>query len=103
MSNSLVVRKNSGNSLTILKSGSVSVNLPPATNATLGGIIVGDNLTITGNGVLSVADTFQPKTSCVTYGLTDTLLPSGPNTFYVRGEHVVQSGRNFYSGLRVLK
>ena len=72
----------------------------PATNTTLGGIIVGDNLTITGNGVLSVADTFQPKTSCVTYGLTDTLLPSGPNTFYVRGEHVVQSGRNFYSGLR---
>jgi hypothetical protein len=72
----------------------------PATNTTLGGIIVGDNLSITGNGVLSVADTFQPKTSCVTYGLTDTLLPSGPNTFYVRGEHVVQSGRNFYSGLR---
>ena len=27
--------------------------LPPATNATLGGIIVGDNLSITGNGVLS--------------------------------------------------
>lgn len=53
MSNSLVVRKNSGNSLTILKSGSLSVSLPPATNATLGGIIVGDNLTITGNGVLS--------------------------------------------------
>ena len=72
----------------------------PATNTTLGGIIVGGNLSITGNGVLSVADTFQPKTSCVTYGLTDTLLPSGPNTFYVRGEHVVQSGRNFYSGLR---
>ena len=72
----------------------------PATNTTLGGIIVGSNLSITGNGVLSVADTFQPKTSCVTYGLTDTLLPSGPNTFYVRGEHVVQSGRNFYSGLR---
>ena len=53
MSNSLVVRKNSGNSLTILKSGSLSVSLPPATNTTLGGIIVGDNLTITGNGVLS--------------------------------------------------
>ena len=53
MSNSLVVRKNSGNSLTILKSGSVSVNLPPATTTTLGGVIVGDNLSITGNGVLS--------------------------------------------------
>ena len=53
MSNSLIVRKNSGNSLTILKSGSLSVSLPPATNTTLGGIIVGDNLTITGNGVLS--------------------------------------------------
>ena len=55
MSNSLVVRKNSGNSLTILKSGSLSAiaSLPPATNTTLGGIIVGDNLSITGNGVLS--------------------------------------------------
>jgi uncharacterized protein YjbI with pentapeptide repeats len=29
------------------------VTLVPATNATLGGVIVGDNLTITGNGVLS--------------------------------------------------
>ena len=77
-----------------------SANLPPANSTTLGGIIVGDNLTITGNGVMSVADTFQPKTSCVTYGLTDTLLPSGPNTFYVRGEHVVQSGENSYTGLR---
>jgi hypothetical protein len=53
MSNSIVIRKNSGNSLTIAKSGSVSTTLVPATNATLGGIIVGDNLTITGNGVLS--------------------------------------------------
>ena len=78
----------------------VSGSSVPATTSTIGGIIVGDNLTITGNGVLSVADTFQPKTSCVTYGLTDTLLPNGPNTFYVVGEHVVQSGRNFYTGLR---
>ena len=31
----------------------VSANLIPATNATLGAIIVGDNLSITGNGVLS--------------------------------------------------
>ena len=76
------------------------ITLVPANNTTLGGIIVGDNLSITGNGVLSVADTFQPKTSCVTYGLTDTLLPSGPNTFYVRGEHVVQSEKNSYTGLR---
>ena len=72
----------------------------PATNTTLGGIIVGDNLSITGNGVLSVADTFQPKLANTTYGLTDTLLPSGPNTFYVSGEHVVQSGKNSYTGLR---
>ena len=78
----------------------ISGSSVPATNTTLGGIIVGDNLSITGNGVLSVADTFQPKTSCVTYGLTDTLLPSGPNTFYVSGEHVVQSGKNSYTGLR---
>jgi uncharacterized protein YjbI with pentapeptide repeats len=53
MSNSIVIRKNSGNSLTIAKSGSVSTTLVPATNTTIGGIIVGDNLSITGNGVLS--------------------------------------------------
>lgn len=53
MSNSIVIRRNSGNSLTIIKSGSVSTTLAPATNTTLGGIIVGDNLSITSNGVLS--------------------------------------------------
>jgi uncharacterized protein YjbI with pentapeptide repeats len=53
MSNSIVIRKNSGNSLTIAKSGSISTTLVPATNTTLGGVIVGDNLSITGNGVLS--------------------------------------------------
>lgn len=78
----------------------ISGSSVPATTSTIGGIIVGDNLSITSNGVLSVSNTFQPKTSCVTYGLTDTLLPNGPNTFYVVGEHVVQSGKNFYTGLR---
>ena len=32
---------------------SSNYTLPPANNTTLGGIIVGDNLSITGNGVLS--------------------------------------------------
>lgn len=100
MSNSLVVRKNSGNSLTILKSGSVSVNLPPATNATLGGIIVGANLSITGNGVLSVADTFQPKLANTTYGLTDTGIISNESEYYVNGEYVNKGLDKYYTGLR---
>ena len=100
MSNSLVVRKNSGNSLTILKSGSVSVNLPPATNTTLGGIIVGANLSITGNGVLSVANTFQPKLANTTYGLTDTGIINNESEYYVNGEYVNKGLDKYYLGLR---
>lgn len=100
MSNSLIVRKNSGNSLTILKSGSVSVNLPPATNTTLGGVVVGDNLTITGNGVLSVADTFQPKLANTTYGLTDTGIINNESEYYVNGEYVNRGLDKYYLGLR---
>lgn len=101
MSNSLVVRKNSGNSLTILKSGSVSVNLPPATNTTLGGIIVGANLSITGNGVLSVANTFQPKLANTTYGLTDTGITYSPGyNYYVNGEYITDGLKRYIIGLR---
>jgi uncharacterized protein YjbI with pentapeptide repeats len=98
MSNSLVVRKNSGNSLTILKSGSLSAiaSLPPATNTTLGGIIVGDNLTITGNGVLSaqpggvtafnnrtgnVSLTSNDVTSALTYTPLTSTTPYGNMSF----------------------
>jgi uncharacterized protein YjbI with pentapeptide repeats len=102
MSNSIVIRKNSGNSLTIAKSGSVSTTLVPATNATLGGVIVGDNLTITGNGVLSVANTFQPKLANTTYGLTDTGIPyiPGYTDYYIRGEYVADGLKRYYIGLR---
>jgi uncharacterized protein YjbI with pentapeptide repeats len=102
MSNSIVIRKNSGNSLTIAKSGSISTTLAPATNATLGGIIVGDNLTITGNGVLSVANTFQPKLANTTYGLTDTGVPYTPGytDYYIRGEYVTDGLKRYYIGLR---
>jgi uncharacterized protein YjbI with pentapeptide repeats len=75
MSNSIVIRKNSGNSLTIAKSGSVSTTLAPATNTALGGIIVGDNLTITGNGVLSAqpggVTAFNNRTGAVSLTSSD--------------------------------
>jgi hypothetical protein len=102
MSNSIVIRKNSGNSLTIAKSGSVSTTLVPATNSTLGGITVGANLTITGNGVLSVANTFQPKLANTTYGLTDTGIPyiPGYTDYYIRGEYVADGLKRYYIGLR---
>ena len=61
MSQSLIIKKSSSN-VTLVRSGasaaSGSYTLPPATNATLGGIIVGDNLTITANGVLSGVNSY---------------------------------------------
>jgi hypothetical protein len=74
----------------------------PATNATLGGIIVGNNLSITGNGVLSVADTFQPKLANTTYGLTDTGVPYAPgnSNYYVNGDYVTSGLKKSYIGLR---
>jgi hypothetical protein len=78
------------------------ITLVPATNATLGGIIVGDNLSITGNGVLSVANTFQPKLANTTYGLTDTGIPyiPGYTDYYIRGEYVTDGLKRYYIGLR---
>ena len=73
----------------------------PATNTTLGGIIVGDNLTITGNGVLSVANTFQPKLANTTYGLTDTGITYSPGyNYYVNGEYITSGFNRYYTGLR---
>ena len=79
-----------------------SANLPPANSTTLGGIIVGDNLTITGNGVLSVANTFQPKLANTTYGLTDTGVPyiTGYTNYYVNGDYVTSGLNKYYIGLR---
>jgi uncharacterized protein YjbI with pentapeptide repeats len=74
--------------------------LVPATNATLGGIIVGDNLSITGNGVLSVANTFQPKLANTTYGLTNTGIISNDSEYYVNGEYVTDGLKKYYIGLR---
>ena len=48
--------------------------LTPATTTTLGGIIVGDNLTITGNGVLSAISSGGGATAFAE--LTDVLLTS---------------------------
>jgi hypothetical protein len=80
----------------------ISGSSVPATNTTLGGIIVGDNLTITGNGVLSVANTFQPKLANTTYGLTDTGIPSITDytNYYVNGDYVTSGLNKYYIGLR---
>lgn len=81
---------------------SSNYTLPPANNTTLGGIIVGANLSITGNGVLSVADTFQPKFANTTYGLTDTGVPYSPgySNYYVNGDYVTSGLKRYYIGLR---
>ena len=79
----------------------IGQTLVPANSTTLGGIIVGDNLTITGNGVLSVADTFQPKLANTTYGLTDTGITISPGyNYYVNGEYITSGLNRYYTGLR---
>lgn len=45
---------------------STTYTLPAATSSTLGGIIVGNGLTITGNGTLSVSTTTTPTTGGLT-------------------------------------
>lgn len=121
MSNSIIIRKNTGNTLTVIKSGTVSTTLAPATNTTLGGIIVGDNLTITSNGLLSAqpggVTGFNNRTGNVSLTSSDVttalaytpLAPLGNvtranstlisnTTSYIRGE-VYQSGSlQIYSG-----
>ncbi len=78
----------------------ISGSSVPATNTTIGGIIVGDNLSITGNGVLSVANTFQPKLANTTYGLTNTGIISNDSEYYVNGEYVTDGLKKYYIGLR---
>jgi len=56
MSIAIVVRKSSSNTITIVRSGTVTIiggSSVPATTSTLGGIIVGANLAILANGLLS--------------------------------------------------
>jgi len=62
-----------------------SYTLPIATNGTLGGVIVGGNLTISGNGVLS-STAGMPEIASVTYGVSQ--IPNilgGNNTRHVAG------------------
>ncbi len=55
MSDIIVIKQAGGDKIAVNPSPVTitGITLVPATNTTLGGIIVGDNLTITGNGVLS--------------------------------------------------
>jgi len=61
--------------------GSISYTLPPATDTTLGGIIVGTGLTVTNTGILSATATGNGNGngSSTLEGLTDTTL-SSPQT-----------------------
>ena len=77
----LAPQVSSGQKLTILQ-GPITIvgtQLVPATNSTLGGIIVGSNLSITGNGVLSAnippggVETFNGRTGNVTLTANDVL------------------------------
>jgi hypothetical protein len=57
MSQSLIIRKGAGNSLTVIRNGATaggSYTLLPATASTLGGVKTGSGVAIDGTGVLSV-------------------------------------------------
>jgi hypothetical protein len=68
-SNQVLVRQQPNNTVVVQTTGNSYV-LPVATNSTLGGIIVGDNLTINANGFLSAqaggVSTFNNRTGNVT-------------------------------------
>jgi hypothetical protein len=73
-SNQVLVRQQPNNTVVVQTTGNSYV-LPPATANTLGGIIVGDNLTINANGLLSAqaggVSTFNNRTGNVTLTAND--------------------------------
>jgi len=73
-SNQVIVRQQPNNTVVVQTTGNSYV-LPVATNSTLGGIIVGDNLTINANGLLSAqaggVSTFNNRTGNVTLTAND--------------------------------
>jgi hypothetical protein len=80
-SNQVLVRQQLSNTVVVQTTGNSYV-LPVATNSTLGGIIVGDNLTINANGLLSAqaggVSTFNNRTGNVTLLANDvTSLANG--------------------------
>ena len=76
-SNQVIVRQQPNNTVVVQTTGNSYV-LPPATANTLGGIIVGDNLTINANGLLSATagagvSTFNNRTGNVTLTANDVI------------------------------
>jgi hypothetical protein len=75
-STQLLIKQAAANNITVSTTGSSYV-LPAATNSTLGGIIVGDNLSINANGVLSAqaggVTSFNNRTGNVTLTANDVL------------------------------
>jgi hypothetical protein len=73
-SNQVLVRQQPNNTVVVQTTGNSYV-LPVATNSTLGGIIVGDNLTINANGLLSAqaggVSAFNNRTGNVTLTAND--------------------------------
>jgi hypothetical protein len=97
-SNQVLVRQQPNNTVVVQTTGNSYV-LPPATANTLGGIIVGDNLTINANGLLSAqaggVSTFNNRTGNVT--LTANDVTTIANDLYAKESN--QTRINFADGL----
>lgn len=108
-SNQVIVRQQPNNTVVVQTTGNSYV-LPVATNSTLGGIIVGDNLTINANGMLSAqagggVSTFNNRTGNVTLLAND--VTSLANGVYLADSRVVSVnmsyGTDVFYGLRYSK
>ena len=97
-SNQVLVRQQPNNTVVVQTTGNSYV-LPPATANTLGGIIVGDNLTINANGLLSATATagvnaFNNRTGNVTLTANDVysaafdVSKAGTPQLYVRTSNI---------------
>lgn len=102
----LAPQVNPGQKLTILQ-GPITIvgdTLKPATNSTLGGIIVGSNLSITGNGVLSAnippggVTAFNGRTGNVTLLSNDITSVLGNVTYLEVRPYSGQSTANYPNG-----
>ena len=104
-STQLLIRQAAANNITVSTTGN-SYFLPAATNSTLGGIIVGDNLSINANGVLSAqaggVTSFNNRTGNVSLTANDVsglAFPLSSNLTVTSGEKRIRGViSNLYYG-----
>lgn len=96
MSQSLIIRKSSGTSLTIIRtganSGGTAYVLPPANATALGGVMIGSGITVDANGSISVTYAGLPDKPDLTVYLTTAAANA---TYQAKGDYLTAANLTF--------